>query len=263
MGDFTCDSPQAKEPSMNTLRLLAASIVTLTVGCATDPEPPPAPGDTAAYVEGSADDAVARPGPTVLDLQRPASSIADGSHVVLDHAALRVTAQAGRSLWVQEAGASGACDDDSADRVAFRAIRIELTTGDHAYRPGEQVRIEGEVMTIAGRRRIVDAHATSIAMAAPYQAYCDRDATLFADPAFEGVLVETAGRAMGEDAGAWGLRSCFAGAAVTRIEQPMRPGQPIDGTWRRVTGVVQQGADMVIQPRTNDDVIEGGSDVCL
>ena len=43
----------------------------------------------------------------------------------------------------------------------------------------------------------------------------------------------------------------------------MRPGQPIDGTWRWVTGVVQQGADMVIQPRTNDDVIEGGSDVCL
>ena len=249
--------------------LLAATVATLAVGCVTDPEL------TFSPVTATAEDvavAAVQPdgGATVHDLQRPGSPIADGTHVVLDDAALRVTAQAGRSLWVQEADATGVCDDDSAARVEFRAIRVELGAGDHLYRPGEQVRIAGDVLTIGGHRQLAHAEVTSLGMAAPYRAHCERDATLLADPALAGVLVRTAGRAMGElppvGTAAWALRSCFAHDVVVRVEAPMQTGGATAGTWRWVTGVVQPAdahADVVVQPRTHDDVIEGGSDVCL
>lgn len=236
---------------MNTLRLLAATVMTLTVGCVTEVDTPV--------------DLV--PGTTVRAVQRPDSSIADGTHLVIDHAALRVTAQLHGAILVQEADATGRCDDDSAELVAFRSIRVEPSSLEHRFQPGEHVRVEGDLQTIDGHRRLVHATVTSIAMAAPYQAFCARDATLFADPAFDGVLVRTAGRALGKPprsgAGPWSLRSCFTLDPV-RIEPPIDATAPLNGDWRWVTGVVQQqGEAVVIQPRTSADVVVGSSDVCL
>ena len=209
---------------------------------------------------------------TVYDVKRPASGIARGARVTLWGAGLQVTAASHDTVWVQEAGDSGACEMGP-EAVAYRAIAVFLRgPGASEARParGQRVVVRGAVGEIEGRRAIIDASLELIgAPTRPYAPHCERNARALASDALEGVLVRTAGTTEGEEAptedGPWSLSTCFPTGTAITVGAKMAPYTTWSSTWHWVTGVVSRTADSVrIDPRDAED-IQGhhGNDACL
>ncbi len=207
---------------------------------------------------------------SVYEVRRPTSRIVPGARVTLWGAGLQVTAASHDTVWVQEAGDSGACEiGDGA--VAFRAIAVRLRAPSGARpAPGQRVVVRGSVAELEGRRVIAEASLELVgAPVRPYAPHCERNARALDTDALDGVLVRTAGTTEGEGApiedGSWSLSTCFpAGTAVT-VGSKMTAYTTWSSTWHWVTGVASRSFDGVrIDPRDAED-IQGhhGNDACL
>lgn len=208
---------------------------------------------------------------SIFDVRKPASTIADGTRLHIEGPGVRVTFVAGRTLFIQEAGDDGTCENGSSV-VAHRAIEVALDDApESALVRGARVAVDGIVVTRGGRRLIENASVTVVdATVHEYEPHCDRDSRAIDDEALDAVVVRIAGTtagAAGEPSavdGSWAVSTCFG--AMARVGTRFVSYEDWAPTWHWVTGVVVRGESSAprLEPRDAEDIdATGQNDACL
>jgi hypothetical protein len=219
-------------------------------------------GDSARHTAGVVDE-------SIFTVRRPGSAVVAGTRVHVRGPGVRVTAVSARTVFIQEAGDSGACEVGDAV-VAYRAIEVSSADALPPLVRGQRVEVSGVVADMDGHRSLIHAAVTPLdGPVVPYEAHCERDGRELSSPALDSVLVITAGTTEngsppGDDGG-WSLATCFAPTDAIGVGAEMVSYDSWEPTWHWVTGIMTgTAAGARLEPRDIHDIrAYGFDDACL